>query len=552
MSTAPASVPHHRPWWSLNLGGIIAGTVPAYLSLTPSLLPRPALLQGVVTGLSFLIGYAVGVALWTLARHFITWRATPAQRRGVWIAVIVALVLIVSGLGATALAWQNEVRALVEMPERGAPSVLEFNLGLIPTMLIGLAIGRGIAALYRRFDREQGTLVSVLGVSVACTLTVAIVVGVAMVGVDRVYFAANAEPVAELSAPTAETRSAGPGSEVAWDTVGRHGSAFLGEGPDAAAITAITGLDAEEPIRVYAGLDSAETTSERAALAVRELHRTGAFDRDFLMVATTTGSGWLEPQTVDAFEYVHAGNTAIVSMQYAYTPSWVSFLFNPDAPIEAATVLFDAVAAEIDALPADAHRPKLISYGLSLGAKGSQAGFEDLAEVRERTDAAVYVGTPNNVPLWRELQDARDAGSPEWRPVLDEGREVRWMGVPGETTTETGPWESPRVLYLQHATDPISWLGTELVWQRPAWLTDEQRSPLISSDMHWIPVVTALQVVIDMLMGESVPAKYGHNYGDLLVEAWIATTGDAGLDDAARARVTDLIASYADVQPFGA
>ena len=44
-----------------------------------------------------------------------------------------------------------------------------------------------------------------------------------------------------------------------------------------------SGEPAKEPIRVYVGLDSASTAQERAALAVQELERTGAFDRKLLV-----------------------------------------------------------------------------------------------------------------------------------------------------------------------------------------------------------------------------------------------------------------------------
>ena len=51
-----------RAWWRLDPGGLIIGVAAIALSMTPSLLPRPAILQGVVSGVSFAIGYAVGVA----------------------------------------------------------------------------------------------------------------------------------------------------------------------------------------------------------------------------------------------------------------------------------------------------------------------------------------------------------------------------------------------------------------------------------------------------------------------------------------------------------
>ncbi len=59
---------------------------------------------------------------------------------------------------------------------------------------------------------------------------------------------------------------------------------------------------------------------------MRELERTGAFDRTVLAVMTSTGTGWIDPQTADALEFLHNGDTAEVSMQYSFLPSWISFL----------------------------------------------------------------------------------------------------------------------------------------------------------------------------------------------------------------------------------
>ncbi|MFB6612466.1 alpha/beta-hydrolase family protein [Agromyces sp. NPDC056379] len=115
-----------------------------------------------------------------------------------------------------------------------------------------------------------------------------------------------------------------------------------------------------------------------------------------------------------------------------------------------------------------------------------------------------------------------------------------------------GPdWAGPRVAYLQHANDPVTWLGLELIWAEPDWLKPGERADEVSDSMRWIPAVTALQVVIDMFMGESVPASHGHNYGDVVLDGWQAITGDGGLDAAAMARVQGVLEGYAEVQPVG-
>ncbi|MHC9046221.1 alpha/beta hydrolase [Microbacterium saperdae] len=538
-----------RRWWHLDPGGALGGLGFAVLSVTPSLLPRTALFQGVVTAVAFAVGYLLGVAVWRVLRGLIRRRPGPALHRVLWITYAAIWLAAAAALSVLALSWQNEVRALVEMPPLGGADLTAFLAGFVPVVVLLLAIGKSNRRVFLALRRRSGTPLAILGTSTVIVASTAGIVLVMMIAVDTIYAGLNAEPESRVTEPSSTYRSAGPESAIDWEDLGRHGAAFVGGGPTADEISALIDAPATEPIRVYAGLASADTVEERAQLVVAELERTGAFDRDVLVVATTTGSGWLEAQTVDSIEYLHAGDTAIAALQYAYTPSWVSFLFDPDAPVEAARVLFDAVEERWLRLPTD-DRPQLISYGLSLGAHGSQAVFDDLDAVRARTDGAMFVGSPAGSTLWRSLQDARDPGSPVWRPVLDEGREVRWMSRDGDQRLLDGPWEQPRVLYLQHATDPVTWLSPELLWRAPEWLEPDQRGEDVSPSMRWIPVVTAVQVGIDMLGGEAVPARHGHNFGDVVTSGWREVTGDAGLGETAIDAIRTEIESYAPIQPF--
>ena len=57
----------------------------------------------------------------------------------------------------------------------------------------------------------------------------------------------------------------------------------------------MNGRPAKEPIRVYAGLQTADTDEARMDVIIRELERTGAFDRKLLVIIPTTGTGWVDP-----------------------------------------------------------------------------------------------------------------------------------------------------------------------------------------------------------------------------------------------------------------
>lgn len=546
--SAQVDVPRRR-WWTLDPGGAAAGLGLALLAMTPSLLPRPALFQGVIAAVAFGVGYLLGAIVWRLLRALWHPRVSAAVRRALWIGYGVVWAVAAAVLAVLAVGWQNEVRRLVEMAPLDGADGLAFAAGFLPLTVLLLAIGRGVRRMFQALRDRIGAPVAMMLSASTVLAGIAALTLVVSVAVDRVYLDRNAHPSAGVVEPASADRSAGSGSAIRWQDVGRHGGDFLAGGPDAAEIAELTHRPAMPPIRVYAGLESAATAQERAALVVAELERTGAFERSVLVVATTTGSGWLKPQSMDALKYLHGGDTAIAAMQYAYTPSWVSFVFDPDAPVQTARVLFDAIEARWKQLPAG-HRPKLVVYGLSLGAHGGQAVFGDVPELRARTDGALFLGSPAGSAMWQGLQAARDAGSPAWQPVLDDGREVRWMSREGDQNRLPGPWVHPRVLYLQHATDPVTWLAPELLWRSPEWLEPAQRGADVSPDMRWIPVVTAVQVGIDMLGGEAVPARHGHNFGDVVTTGWREVTGDAGLDAAAVARIQAKIETYAAIAPF--
>jgi len=77
---------------------------------------------------------------------------------------------------------------------------------------------------------------------------------------------------------------------------------------------------------------------------VAELERTGGFDRSVLVVATSTGTGWIDPDAAEALEMLHHGDTAIASIQYSFLPSWISFLIDLGLASEAGSELRNAVS----------------------------------------------------------------------------------------------------------------------------------------------------------------------------------------------------------------
>jgi uncharacterized membrane protein len=81
-----------------------------------------------------------------------------------------------------------------------------------------------------------------------------------------------------------------------------------------------------------------------------------------------------------------------------------------------------------------------------------------------------------------------------------------------------------RFVYIQHASDPMSFFAPELFYRQPDWLVGE-RGPDVSPYLRWYPIVTFLQTGFDIPMATSVPAGHGHNFApSSYIDAWIAVT----------------------------
>ena len=282
-----------------------------------------------------------------------------------------------------------------------------------------------------------------------------------------------------------------------------------------------------EPIRVYAGLNSAPSIEAESALVVRELERTGAFNRKVLVVATTTGTGWLNPAMIDPLEYMNNGDTAVAAIQYSFLPSWITFIADKGPAQEAGRDLFDAVYGVWSRLPAD-HRPKLVVFGESLGSFGGETAFSGVNDIRNRTSGVLWVGPTNDNTLWTQFTADRDPGTPEWQPVYRGGNTVRFITAPSQLSPVPADWAEPRVVYLQNTSDPIVWWSWALAFHQPDWLRGTH-PPDVSSAMHWYPLVTFWQVAADLALAASVPPGHGHTYGMLQGAAsWAAIVPPAG------------------------
>jgi len=512
----------------LDLGGLAVGLVFFCLSLTPSLLPRSWVLQGMVSGVTASIGYGIGSLVSAAVR-----RAVPRRWIPPWLIPSGWALLVIGGtptyvsfvwLGNT---WQDDLRRRMDMPT--APGYNPTLIAVVggSTFLVILLAAR----LMRLFTRTLNTWLArrvpePLAVLGGLSLSVFLIVGTmsnvvaptTMDIVNRSFSISNNATTAGVTQPLSAMKSGSPASAVPWDTMGTKGRDFVGVAPSARTIESFTGRAAEEPVRVYVGLESADGFEKQAALAVRELERTRGLDRAVIAVATTTGTGWVDQRMADSLEYMYGGDTAIVAMQYSFLPSWLSFLVDRDEATASAKALIDAVADAVRGRP-PGQRPRLVVFGESLGAYGIETTFGTLDELTTDLDGALLVGPPFNNPIRNELIARRDAGTTVWQPVYGQGRTVRFASTPRSLATPEAPWTEPRVVYLQNSTDPIVWWNPDLMFERPQWLQG-RRAPDVSAGMDWYPFITFWQVTVDMLFANGVPPGHGHRYGANVIYGW--------------------------------
>ncbi|MCP2317313.1 putative membrane protein [Nocardia amikacinitolerans] len=524
-----------------NYVGLVVATLFFCWSLTPSLLPRDWLFQGLVSGVNAAIGYGVGCLLDLAYRKWIAPRVKPpaalAQRLPSWLGgvvktlVVLACVVVAIVMLVQSARWQREITALMGMDQTTTSGYL--RTGALSAAVVALVIGlfraarwsvRWVAGELVRWVRIPRRIALPIGFVTVAVVAVLLGNGVLV----RVFFDAansafsvrNSNTSPNATQPQLPEKSGSPASLAAWDTLGSEGRWFVSYGPDAAAIERVTGKPAREPIRVYTGLESAENPEAQAELAIDELERTKAFERKVLVVVTTTGTGWVDSTSVESIEMMFGGDTAVVATQYSYLPSVLSFLSDRAKATEAGKLLFDKVYEHWSARPAEL-RPKLLVYGESLGSQGSEGAFSGLADLRTRTDGVLWVGPPNSNRIWREFVTRRDPGSPEILPTYADGLVVRFADERAHLWQAGATWLDPRVLYLQHATDPVVWWSPDLLFDEPDWLR-EPPGPDVSPRMGWYPIVTFWQVAADLPNAQRVSDGHGHRYGTLVLDAWVA------------------------------
>ncbi len=344
--------------------------------------------------------------------------------------------------------------------------------------------------------------------------------------------------------------SSGPGSLITSAELGREGARFVGTGTTGEDVAYVTGQKRIcAPIRVFVGVDAADTIEQRVGLAIAELRRTGAFERTCVVVQSPAGTGYANPTAVNAVELLTRGDCASVVVGYGLMPSFLS-LSSIDIARRTQEALLAAIAAECAVRD---RSPRLLLYGESLGARVQQAALPNgIADMdRLGIDTAVWVGTPGG----RDYDAAHLAFSPVAITIDNPSQ------IPARLSRFAG--KHPRVWFLEHDADPVVRFRPELVRRRPDWLPSVgQRGRGIPAKMRWLPVITWAQVLVDTMYATDVtPGEFrsaGHDYradlGVVITRAYGLETysGAERLEEGLRAIEIRRAARIEGVQPGAA
>ena len=220
------------------------------VSLLPSLLPRAPYVQGVVSGITLMIGYGLGAggqALW----DYLEIPKLRGRARTIVLGVLVALIIWMTLQGAwKQVGWQNDIRELFGMEPVSPtswPVILLTTIGVAALILI---VSRSLRVLFANVGHRLGRhlprrLAWVLGVTALLLLFWVLITGVLVkgffAGANVMFSLRDSDTPASVSQPVEPERSGSPDSLSAWDTLGRQGRIFTGWGPSAEQINEFTG-----------------------------------------------------------------------------------------------------------------------------------------------------------------------------------------------------------------------------------------------------------------------------------------------------------------------
>ena len=533
---------------SFSVPCLLLGLMFFAASLTPSLIPRGPEVQGILGGLVTALGYLAGqiVALLWHAADLPRLSGRPA-RLLTWIAAAVIGVAFLWFLGSS-LKWQNDLRAKMGMEPADALRLARMTVIAAATFAAAFLSGRLVASFFRLIrawfyrvmpPRRANVLGLIAVASILFVVTRDGIVDHVVSGLDESYETAQALFDRAPPPPTDTRKTGSAASLVDWAAIGEPGRNYITTGPTAADIAAFTGQPALDPIRVYVGRANRDTPRERANLALAELQRLGAFERAVLVVASPTGTGWMDPGAMDPVEYMHGGDIATVTVQYSYLQSPLALILETSAGLEQATALQDVIHGYWKTLPPQS-RPRIYVHGLSLGAWSSMHATNLFRLLDEPIDGAFWAGPPFPSAFWNYVQNKRNPGSPWVLPTIGDGSLIRYASHISDASQARRDWGNMRIVFLQYSSDPVVFYDPASLWRAPPWMHEPPAEDM-SDYLVFMPIVTQFQLALDLALSFGSPPGHGHAYfaSDYL-GPWVQVTAPEGWTPADTQRLIAL------------
>lgn len=311
--------------------------------------------------------------------------------------------------------------------------------------------------------------------------------------------------------------SGGIASYVGWNTLSLQGRRHIGTRLSKDQLTPDLGSkNVMEPIRIYIGVDSADTEEDRVALALAELDRTKAMERDYLLLIAPTGTGYVNYVMSDTVEYLAKGNCAMVTMQYSKRPSPLS-LDHVDEGYIQFRILVNALAKRLRDMPVG-KRPTVLLFGESLGAWVSQDAFLHSGTdglLATGIDRALWIGTPE-LSKWQE----HVAGGNKLN--VDQELVGKFDNIHDYKLVPAADRKKLRYVMCTHHNDPVSHFSITLLFRAPVWLRKYGNRPeTLPQYTRYRTPTTFVHRIIDMKNAlkpkPGIFTSIGHDYrADLL------------------------------------
>ncbi len=517
-----------------NKAGLSMAVLFFWISLAPSILPRPWWAQSLLGGVMLFVGWMVGYTLRSILIFFAKDIELKLKLTDRSVNLIKAFVVAFSFYSLwQSGSWQFKLSRSIGVQSQ--PLNLLLYLLLIPTLslVVFLAFMRlslffrglilGLKSYFIKLPvvrRTPAKVRSFLGYTVIFFLLFQMSGGAfhltaTRIG-NRVFSVKNRQTPLNLGAPTSNLVTGGPDSAVSWDDLGRQGKKFVALPPtlDDLKLASKDPNQTMQPIRIYSNLDPTKPINLKAQvdLTMQEMQRTGAWQRKTILLVITTGTGWVDTENIRSLEYLTNGDIATVAIQYSYYPSWLSLMTDREKAQQASQELFSRVDSTRSTIN-QAERPRLLLFGESLGSYGAESIFKDPQDLVDKVDGAVFVGPPGFNRIFNQVVESKS------NPFNDSklNSKIAIITKP-EDYADLATSDPPKIFYLTNPTDPIGVWSPSLIWQNPERF--QKNSFIQTTDNRWIPIATFFQTSVDLISSPKVPAGFGHIYGSAATPGW--------------------------------